>query len=746
MALDENMVDIDITEIKNDADETIGFEAKYQSEGREYVISYDANFKKTGEVVTKLFDLLELTSVPTFGDAWNSVKDQLTHITNGHELTFAEINDSQYAVLGNNNVILLRVGVWEDSHEWTSWDDIKYRNDDAQYNFHTENWEHLANSGGSSRYIVREGEEDILDEEGSNLGISTQDPDGITTALGDYADLSAQYLGTDAEGFTITRVQTQSNSWSGKSHELRGEGFEEWTDSNERIEIFGGLEGQPDDLVGSIELREGFLVVRDGDWNTVARLLDGDGLTIDKVDAIYNGFSNAWDAVSQYMPEEFQPESSDLKFSVDDWGNVLVFDANGAMLGRVHTWEHTNSWTDYMEGSEYTKAHTSTGFNFNDVNWNSIGYYQASSSEYTHKDGVELDASIPDETSTHVSYALHKSDASVAMWANVGGNHYLPRLSGKTVDYVEEALEITWSDVDQVNVGERQQVWLDNEFRDGEQTGTDTRVEYFEEILHDGGGSHYEFLGSVELRDGFIEVRDSDWNVVIKVIDATQAKTIKQIDDEYAGFKAAYDKVSDFLPRELQDQGVRFTADDWNIYAFSAAGELLSNIGFWNGEHTWTSWDGTEYKNLDTHYNFHDANWKSIANAGNQERYIVVDGGDDILDETGANSGYTVNSENLVQAVLVELNPGVSQFLDLDVVSQVRLNTNYWEGLDHDLREDGFEPWSNSEKRVDLFKAVGENGHMERIGQVTERDGFVEIYDENWNSLARLVDGPGSVT
>ena len=181
--------------------------------------------------------------------------------------------------------------------------------------------------------------------------------------MGEYADLSAQYLDTDAEGFTITRVQTQSNSWSGKSHELREEGFEEWTDSNERIEIFGGLEGQPADLVGSIELREGFLVVRDGDWNTVARLLNGDGLTIEDVDAIYNGFSDAWDAVSKYMPEEFQSEGSDLKFSVGDWGNVSVFDANGAMLGRVHTWEHTNSWTDYMDGSEYTKAHTSTGFN-----------------------------------------------------------------------------------------------------------------------------------------------------------------------------------------------------------------------------------------------------------------------------------------------------------------------------------------------------------------------------------------------
>ena len=32
---------------------------------------------------------------------------------------------------------------------------------------------------------------------------------------------------------------------------------------------------------------------------------------------------------------------------------------------------------------------------------------------------------------------------------------------------------------------------------------------------------------------------------------------------------------------------------------------------------------------------------------------------------------------------------------------------------------------------------------MEPIGQVVERDGFVEVYNENWESLARLVDGPG---
>ena len=216
------------------------------------------------------------------------------------------------------------------------------------------------------------------------------------------------------------------------------------------------------------------------------------------------------------------------------------------------------------------------------------------------------------------------------------------------IEQVETALEMTWSDVAQINIGQRDQIWLDNQFRDGQETGSDTRVEYFAEVEHDGGYSHFEFLGSVELRDGFIEVRDSNWNEY-KSTDVTQGKTIDEVEAEHAGFKAAYEQVGEFLPKELRDEGVRFTSDDWNIYAFSAAGELLSNINFWNGEHTWTSWDGTEYKNIDTHYNFHDENWQSLANSGSNERYIVVDGGDDVLDEQGSNYGYTVSSEFLVE-------------------------------------------------------------------------------------------------
>ena len=134
MALDENTVDITVTDLTNDSGTIIGYEAKYQDAGREYVISYDADFVKTGETVTKLYDVIELTATDqSFQDAWGSIKDSLSSITDGQTLYFAEVNDSQLVVLGDSNAVLLRVSVWEGSHTWTGWDGTNYRNDDAHY-------------------------------------------------------------------------------------------------------------------------------------------------------------------------------------------------------------------------------------------------------------------------------------------------------------------------------------------------------------------------------------------------------------------------------------------------------------------------------------------------------------------------------------------------------------------------------------------------------------------------------------
>ena len=182
------------------------------------------------------------------------------------------------------------------------------------------------------------------------MGVTFQDADEISDNIAGYADTISAHLGVDVAD--ITEIHLSSNAWQGLDHELRDEYFEEWSDSNERIE----LRGENHEFLGSLELRDGFIEVRDENWETVARILDGDGLTVEEIEEEFTGFQAAWDALKDYMPAEFQPnvDESNLKFSIDDWGNIIVFDGAGAMIGRVHSWDHENSWSRYEDGEEYT--------------------------------------------------------------------------------------------------------------------------------------------------------------------------------------------------------------------------------------------------------------------------------------------------------------------------------------------------------------------------------------------------------
>ncbi|MEC8541437.1 MAG: hypothetical protein VXY53_06330, partial [Candidatus Thermoplasmatota archaeon] len=583
-----------------DADGNLeGYEATYQDAGREYVIEYDENFNYESETVTKLYDdLFTLEeSEESFQTAWGLISSDLAGITDGHTLTFASAGDNQIVVLGNSNAVLLRVNSWSGEHDWTGWDGTAYNNQDSHYNFHDADWNHLGNAGSYERYITADSEGNVLDtpvldETGTHLGFSSEDADVISENLADYAESISEHL--EVEVADITEVHLSSSAWQGLDHELRDEYFEEWSDSNERIE----LRGENHEFLGSLELRDGFIEIRDDNWQTLARILDGDGLSVEDIEAEYAGFQEAWNAVKEYLPSEFEPEvdESNLKFSIDDWGNIIVFDGAGAMIGRVHSWDYENSWSRYEDGEEYTITNTSTGFNFNDADWNDIGRYETSDRDYTHLDDVALAESFDDETTVFTSYSVTSDDASNAAWAALGDSYYLPNLSDDTKETVETALGMTWDSVDKVSIGENQITRQANQFREVEEVGEDTRIEYFEAVTEGEGDNtwtYYNFLGTVEMRDGFIEVRDSSWNEVFRAIDVSAAKTLEEIAATNAGFQDAWDAVGEFLPASLRDEGVRFTSDDWHIYAFSAAGELVSNINFWNGEHTWTGWDGT---------------------------------------------------------------------------------------------------------------------------------------------------------
>ena len=371
------------------------FDASYQDAGRDYEIHYDSEFNKTGETVTKLYDdIFDLTGAAAagftaFDTAWNKIEDSLTSYTDGHTLTFASVNDNQLVVLGNASEVLLRVNLWSGEHNWTGWDGTVYNNKDYHYNIHDADWNHIGNSGSFERYVTVDSDgntlaEPVLDESGEHFGLSSSDATVISTKLADYEASMSTHLGVAVAD--VTNIHEMTSEW--RSHEnIYRDPNDQYDGDNSRFELFGTVDGQDYQFLGSLEQRDGFIEIRDENWETVAKILSGDGKTVEQIEAEYSGFQAAWNALKDYMPSEFQPDvdESSLKFDIDDWGNIIVFDGAGAMIGRVHSWDYTNTWSRWEDGYDYTITNTSSGFNFNDADWNDIGRYETSDRDYTHR-------------------------------------------------------------------------------------------------------------------------------------------------------------------------------------------------------------------------------------------------------------------------------------------------------------------------------------------------------------------------
>ena len=168
------------------------------------------------------------------------------------------------------------------------------------------------------------------------------------------------------------------------------------------------------------------------------------------------------------MPSDFRPEleADALKFALGEWDNILVFDANGLLIGRVGVWEHTNTWTNYNDGDRYTVENSSINFNFNDDEWNNIGRYEIQERQYIEKNGEPLAEPIPDETQIFTSYALYAEDATDAEWETFKGEFDLPTLTTEQ----QTQLGFTWADVDQLSIGKSETTGVANQFRDEAET------------------------------------------------------------------------------------------------------------------------------------------------------------------------------------------------------------------------------------------------------------------------------------
>ncbi len=166
------------------------------------------------------------------------------------------------------------------------------------------------------------------------------------------------------------------------------------------------------------------------------------------------------------------------------------------------------------------------------------------------------------------------------------------------MDALTEYLGFTWDDVDKVEVGTRERTEYAVRWRTEDMTSTEQRIEFIREVeMNDGDWYAHDFLGSIEYREGFIEIRDGDWETVARIVDPSNSKTFAEVLKDHPKLDWAWDEVKYSLPDSAQDRdALSFTTGgEYDpIGAFDASGAMVLQIGKWNWEQTHEFGDITE--------------------------------------------------------------------------------------------------------------------------------------------------------
>jgi hypothetical protein len=616
----------------------------------------------------------------------------------------------------------------------------------------------------------------------------------------------------------ITQISIGSNSWSqlDTNGATRDEAF---TSSDRSVELYVQHEGGGQVYVGRIEYRsDGLVEIYNNNWERVARtvdlksdnLLEWSDLTVSTSPDYVEGLKAAWNEVGKYLPSAMLDDSTTdaderegLVFTQNQWGDLNVFSDTGDFLARIDSWEHDHYWKTVMWDeetrtySEGYKYNTGPGFEFRDDEFNTLAR-TSSEKKYFLSDDV-IDASYGGtppssfaeiESMDHVvlsgesgnsGFNVNKSDFTgdliTSVWNGDLKDDYDIPDAAASVDGIWVWEDVTslfistdyWKEYDangeETNGSENERVeylaegfWFDSEF---------VLLSNHSESVHGSLNQLHPYegrLGVIEYRDGFIEVRDSNWNTLGRFVDIKNAVGFNSFADDYEGLEAAWDAVTTYLPSDWGERAnLLFTADNSdNILVMDTSGILLGRINNWGYENTWTDWNGREVTNTNYSYNFHDGDWNYFGSSGGYSRELAFEVGDKrwdgetateaekISDESGTHVNYRVDAPELdadstswdLLAPEVGLLARIKyddEALAWSDITQISIGSNSWSQLDTNgaTRDEAF---TSSDRSVELH-VQHEGGGQVYVGRIEYRsDGLVEIYNNNWERVARTVD------
>lgn len=763
------MADGSFTKIEAE-DGTITYQSQSKNGALTITTTYDADFNVTGTSIERAYSNIRSLDEMSeeFQRAWTAVSDKLPASLTAPEqvVQFADDRNNLVVIatkdVGDvlNGDVLGRVNKWSNEgnegtwQRWVNDEVVDVQNQEWSYNFHDTDWNRVAEYGEREIFLMLD-EGLVLDETGSRSTsfVRKADTDQATwakiTETVSAEQLSA--IGANVSWADVDYVELQTNSWAAKENLYRS-ADQLWSDSEDQILVHGKI-GNDDNTVfiGSIAKRDGFIVIRDNNWDEVARLTDpASAMKYADVKALYgDSFDTAWEKIGASLPDTFksggQTKEASLLYNVDKWGNILVFDEAGVMIGEIGAWRHSDTWDRPWDDEYPTETYENINFHFRAIEntdsgdkWTDIGRYGEGKNTYHSADG---ETDLLDRSWNDVSSTVYERELSDSDWASLEATY----LS----DLVAQKLDITWADVDQLEISENTHTHYPNEWRDTTEVDTSQSVRFYAEIpMNDGDWYVNQFLGGANKQGGFIEIYGSDWNTIARVADPDKLMSWDEVKAAAPGLEQAWDDVDAFLPSEIDDPAVlKYSIDDNNIYAFTAAGVMAAQVSYWYHEDQWDGWfDGQvlPVKNVNYNYNFNDADWNSIANAGGFDRYIVEKDGNLVHDETGTNIGVQIYKDEADPSIWADYDPeDATGTIVWDDVTEIRVQTDTWKSISNEYRRDDWGGIS-SNTRIEFFDEVEGHGWGQFVGAVEERDGYIEVRDKHWNVIAQRIDPDAS--
>ena len=125
-------------------------------------------------------------------------------------------------------------------------------------------------------------------------------------------------------------------------------------------------------------------------------------------------------------------------------------------------------------------------------------------------------------------------------------------------------------------------------------------------------------MGRAEVRNGFIEVYDSNWQQLGRLL-AGDGATAETIDAQFPGFLEAWDAVKDFLPSDFKPadpaDALQFSIGQWDDILVYNNNEMIGRVDIWTRDDTKIKFrDGDEYAGkIAVFLQFNDADWNNIA-------------------------------------------------------------------------------------------------------------------------------------